>query len=104
MKKQVSLLMLLPVAASAQQRPNIVYIMTDDHTAQMLSAYGNSPIQTPNLDRLASEGVLFRHSYVANSLSGPSRACCSPASTATRTDSPTMSTVCLTAASRLCPS
>ena len=75
MKKQVSLLMLLPVAASAQQRPNIVYIMTDDHTAQMLSAYGNSPIQTPNLDRLASEGVLFRHSYVANSLSGPSRAC-----------------------------
>ena len=67
--------MLLPVAASAQQRPNIVYIMTDDHTAQMLSAYGNSPIQTPNLDRLASEGVLFRHSYVANSLSGPSRAC-----------------------------
>ena len=75
MKKQVFLLMLLPVAASAQQRPNIVYIMTDDHTAQMLSAYGNSPIQTPNLDRLASEGVLFRHSYVANSLSGPSRAC-----------------------------
>ena len=56
-------------------RPNIVYIMTDDHTAQMLSAYGNSPIQTPNLDRIAEEGVLFRHSFVANSLSGPSRAC-----------------------------
>ena len=75
MKRPLPLLMLLPVAATAQQRPNIVYIMTDDHTAQMLSAYGNSPIQTPNLDRLASEGVLFRHSFVANSLSGPSRAC-----------------------------
>lgn len=57
------------------QRPNIVYIMTDDHTAQMLSAYGNSPIETPNLDRIARDGVLFRNSFVANSLSGPSRAC-----------------------------
>ncbi len=66
---------ILPIAAHSQQRPNIVYIMTDDHTAQMLSAYGNSPIQTPNLDRIAQEGVLFRNSFVANSLSGPSRAC-----------------------------
>ena len=59
----------------AQQRPNIVYIMTDDHTAQMMSCYGHSPIQTPNLDRIAEEGVRFTHSFVANSLSGPSRAC-----------------------------
>ena len=56
-------------------RPNIVYIMTDDHTEQMMSCYGNSPIQTPNLDRIAAEGVRFSQSYVANSLSGPSRAC-----------------------------
>lgn len=73
--KRMPLLALLPMAAAAQQRPNIVYIMTDDHTAQMLSAYGDSPIQTPNLDRMAAEGVLFRNSFVANSLSGPSRAC-----------------------------
>lgn len=70
---------MLAVAAGAwaqtAERPNIVYIMTDDHTAQMLSAYGKSPIQTPNLDRIAKDGVLFRHSFVANSLSGPSRAC-----------------------------
>ena len=59
----------------SQQRPNIVYIMTDDHTAQMMSCYGNSPIQTPNLDRIAHEGVRFTRSFVANSLSGPSRAC-----------------------------
>ncbi|MDO4195569.1 MAG: sulfatase [Prevotellaceae bacterium] len=64
------------LSAMAQgERPNIVYIMTDDHTAQMLSAYGNSPIETPNLDRIAQDGVLFRNSFVANSLSGPSRAC-----------------------------
>lgn len=62
-------------AAAAQQRPNIIYIMTDDHTAQMMSCYGNSPIVTPNLDRIAKEGVLFSESFVANSLSGPSRAC-----------------------------
>ena len=70
-------LALLPVAlqAQAQTRPNIVYIMTDDHTAQMMSCYGNSQMQTPNLDRIAQEGVLFRNSFVANSLSGPSRAC-----------------------------
>ena len=61
--------------AMAQSRPNIVYIMTDDHTAQMMSCYGQSPIQTPNLDRLAREGVRFTNSFVANSLSGPSRAC-----------------------------
>ena len=66
---------LFTLAAQAQQRPNIVYIMTDDHTAQMMSCYGNSPIQTPNLDRIAQEGVRFNHSFVANSLSGPSRAC-----------------------------
>ena len=48
-------LALLPVAlqAQAQTRPNIVYIMTDDHTAQMMSCYGNSQMQTPNLDRIA---------------------------------------------------
>lgn len=56
-------------------RPNIVYIMTDDHTAQMMSCYDSTHIQTPNLDRIANEGVRFTNSFVANSLSGPSRAC-----------------------------
>ena len=53
---------------------NIVYIMTDDHTAQMMSCYGGL-IETPNLDRIANDGVIFTNSFVANSLSGPSRAC-----------------------------
>lgn len=56
-------------------RPNIVYIMTDDHTAQMMSCYDTRYMQTPNLDRIARDGVRFTNSFVANSLSGPSRAC-----------------------------
>lgn len=56
-------------------RPNIVYIMTDDHTAQMMSCYDRRYVHTPHLDQLAAEGVLFTQSFVANSLSGPSRAC-----------------------------
>ena len=66
---------LVPVLAAAQERYNIVYIMTDDHTAQMMSCYDNRFVETPNLDRIANDGVKFVNSYVANSLSGPSRAC-----------------------------
>lgn len=58
-----------------QERINIVYIMTDDHTAQMMSCYGSEFIETPNLDRIAADGVRFTNSFVTNSLSGPSRAC-----------------------------
>ena len=70
-----ALLSLLPAATMAQQRYNIVYIMTDDHTAQMMSCYDKRYVSTPNLDRIAADGVKFTQSYVANSLSGPSRAC-----------------------------
>ena len=61
--------------AQDDQQYNIVYIMTDDHTAQMMSCYDRRYIQTPNLDRIAEDGVRFTNSFVANSLSGPSRAC-----------------------------
>ncbi len=61
---------------SKEKKPlNIVYIMTDDHTAQMMSCYDKRYMHTPNLDRIAEHGVRFTSSYVANSLSGPSRAC-----------------------------
>lgn len=63
-------------ASSEESKPmNIVYIMTDDHTAQMMSCYDTRFIETPNLDRIAADGVRFTNSFVANSLSGPSRAC-----------------------------
>lgn len=65
-------------AADAQQRPNIVYIMCDDHSFQCISAYG-SPISklapTPNIDRIAERGMRFDRAFVENSLSTPSRAC-----------------------------
>ena len=63
-------------AQAKEKKPlNIVYIMTDDHTAQMMSCYDKRYMHTPNLDRIAQHGVRFTSSYVANSLSGPSRAC-----------------------------
>ena len=61
--------------SQGEESPNIGYIMTDDHTAQMMSCYDTRFVETPNLDRIARDGVRFTHSYVANSLSGPSRAC-----------------------------
>ncbi|MCM1482701.1 MAG: sulfatase [Muribaculaceae bacterium] len=65
-----------PSAPAKEQKPyNIVYIMTDDHTAQMMSCYDKRYAHTPNLDRIAEDGVRFTNSFVANSLSGPSRAC-----------------------------
>ena len=68
-------LSLLALSAAAQEKYNVVYIMTDDHTAQMMSCYDNRYVETPNLDRIANDGVRFINSFVANSLSGPSRAC-----------------------------
>lgn len=60
--------------ASAQELPNIVIILSDDHAYQAISAYGVNLMQTPNIDRIAREGVLFNKAYVTNSICGPSRA------------------------------
>jgi arylsulfatase A-like enzyme len=56
------------------QRPNIIFIMSDDHAYQAISAYDNSLIQTPNIDRLAKMGMLFTNASVTNSICAPSRA------------------------------
>ena len=56
------------------QRPNIVFIMSDDHAYQAISAYSDRLMQTPNIDRIANEGMLFNNACVTNSISGPSRA------------------------------
>lgn len=76
---------LLPVTASIMlpsctqkqeaKRPNILFIMTDDHTTQAMSCYGGRLIDTPNMDRLSDEGMRFENCYATNALSGPSRAC-----------------------------
>ena len=68
------LLLLLSVSSLAQQKPNIIYIMSDDHDADAISAYNKKFITTPNIDRLAKEGSLFSRNFVSNSICGPVRA------------------------------
>ena len=63
-----------PETDVSEQRPNIIFIMSDDHAYQAISAYGSNLIQTPNIDRIATEGMLFRNACVSNSICAPSRA------------------------------
>src|SRR6478735_6763020 len=65
-----------PVMAQEQkkQRPNIIYMMSDDHGYQAISAYGYGLNHTPHIDALANNGMRFNRAYVTNSICGPSRA------------------------------
>jgi arylsulfatase A-like enzyme len=86
MKNYLILLVLAPFLSLAQttdrpkaaprtaERPNIIFIFSDDHASQAIGAYGNTIAKTPNIDRLAREGALFKNSFVTNSICGPSRA------------------------------
>ena len=65
---------LAALAASAQQRPNIIYIMCDDMGYGDLGCYGQQYIATPHIDRLASEGMRFTQAYAGSPVSAPSRA------------------------------
>lgn len=56
------------------QQPNIVYILTDQQTASAMSCSGNNELKTPNIDRLAAEGIRFTNAYCSSPLSTPSRA------------------------------
>ena len=62
------------VADAPASRPNILLIMSDDHSQRAISAYGEDMVVTPNLDRLADEGAIFHNSFVTNSICTPSRA------------------------------
>jgi arylsulfatase A-like enzyme len=76
----VLLVLFFVVLASCNQtekpleQPNILFIMTDDHSFQTISAYSDKLIKTPNLDRIADEGVVFTNGFVGNSICAPSRA------------------------------
>ncbi|MGB2559503.1 MAG: sulfatase-like hydrolase/transferase, partial [Akkermansiaceae bacterium] len=61
-------------AAPAEQPPNILLILSDDHAQHALSCYGNKDIQTPSLDRIAAEGMRFNHALTPNSFCTPARA------------------------------
>uniref|UniRef100_UPI00404882F8 sulfatase family protein n=1 Tax=Algoriphagus sp. TaxID=1872435 RepID=UPI00404882F8 len=80
--KIVSFLSLLLFASSVwaqtpsptSARPNIIFIMADDHAYQAISAYSNRLIETPNIDRIAKMGMRFTNATVTNSICAPSRA------------------------------
>jgi arylsulfatase A-like enzyme len=60
--------------ARAAERPNILFIMTDDHAAHAMSCYGSKVNVTPNMDRIAKDGARFTNAFVTNSICTPSRA------------------------------
>ena len=72
--KFLTILLALAANAFAADRPNILFIMTDDHAAHAISCYGSKVNETPNLDRLAKSGVRFTNAFVTNSICTPSRA------------------------------
>ena len=68
----------LAICLQAARKPNVLYIMSDDHAAHAISAYEGRLAKiapTPNLDRLAKEGALFENAFCTNSICSPSRAC-----------------------------
>jgi arylsulfatase A-like enzyme len=67
-------LFLLPARVFAAQRPNILFIMSDDHAAHALSSYGSRINATPHLDSIATNGIRFANCFVNNSICTPSRA------------------------------
>ena len=73
---QILLLLVVPIqiqAASSNERPNVLFIMTDDLNCN-IGAYGHPLVQTPNIDRLAERGLLFENAFNNFPLCGPSRA------------------------------
>jgi N-acetylglucosamine-6-sulfatase len=76
--RPLSILLLSLLSSQAADRPNILFIFSDDHALQAISAYGGrfkEIAPTPNIDRLGKQGAVFERSYCANSICGPSRAC-----------------------------
>jgi arylsulfatase A-like enzyme len=73
------LIIVISLLSACQQKevlkkPNIIFIMSDDHAYQAISAYGHGLNHTPNIDRIGKEGAIFTHGYVTNSICAPSRA------------------------------
>ena len=79
MKKSVFLISIFILTISCAcnkqpERPNIIFIMSDDHAYQAISAYGSILNKAPNIDRLANEGMIFQNAFVTNSICAPCRA------------------------------
>jgi arylsulfatase A-like enzyme len=65
---------IVPAYAAELERPNVVFILTDNHGPWTLGCYGNKEIRTPNIDRMAEEGMLFTHCFSSNAVCSPTRA------------------------------
>ena len=65
----------LSAALSAQNRPNILWLTFEDTSPQFIGCYGNKQAHTPNIDKLASEGVRFDAAFSSSAVSSPSRFC-----------------------------
>ena len=64
---------LVTASSAVAQPPNVVFIMTDDQAQWAMGAYGNRDILTPNMDRIAHEGALFRRAFAVTPVCSPSR-------------------------------
>ncbi|AIY13478.1 sulfatase-like hydrolase/transferase [Cellulophaga baltica] len=73
MKYLFVILFLVVTLLKAQERPNIVFILTDDQSYDLLGCTGNPVVQTPNIDKIAQEGILFTNAHVTSAICTPSR-------------------------------
>ena len=67
----------LKTKSKKDKKPNIIFILSDDHTTNAISAYGSiykDIAPTPNIDRIAKEGAILKNTFATNSICGPSRA------------------------------
>jgi len=64
----------IAISNAQQTKPNVVIIISDDHSYQTIGAYGSTTGRTPQIDRIAKDGLVFHNAYVNNSICGPSRA------------------------------
>ena len=68
------LVICFPMHSSEHSPPNILFILTDNQAASLLGTYGNQDIRTPNVDRLAKEGIQFNRAFAVNGMCSPTRA------------------------------
>jgi arylsulfatase A-like enzyme len=69
-----SILTVVSCAPEKPKQPNILFIMSDDHAFQAISAYNSTLIETPNIDKIAKQGIIYNKAFVTNSICAPSRA------------------------------
>ena len=71
----LALVIYFPIVLPADAaRPNIILILSDNQSSSLLGTYGNQEIITPNIDRLAREGIRFNHAFAINGVCSPTRA------------------------------